>query len=76
MKPFQFLVTVEVSRSEGKFASRDELGEQIKEAIEQSDPSQLTGDNEGQYNVDTWSVDEYDATQWSPATRKERRART
>jgi hypothetical protein len=60
MKAFQFLVTVEVSREQGKFAARDELATKIREALEEADPQQLEGDNEGQYNVDNWSVDDYD----------------
>jgi hypothetical protein len=59
VKAIQFLVTVEVSRTEGKFASREELIEMCKESIEQADPGSLSGENGGEYNVDTWTVDEY-----------------
>jgi hypothetical protein len=53
---FTYTVSVEVSRIEGKFASRDELGEQIAEAIESADPGSLSGDNGGEYEVVSWEV--------------------
>jgi hypothetical protein len=49
-------VTVEVERNEGKFATRDEIGEQIAEAITDADPGELYGENGGQYTVTTWEV--------------------
>jgi hypothetical protein len=53
---FEFTVTVEVERSEGKFAGRDELMEQILDALESANPNTLEGDNGGQYDVNTWDV--------------------
>jgi hypothetical protein len=53
---YVFSVTVEVERSEGKFATRDEIGEQIAEAITEADPGNLTGENGGEYNVTVWEV--------------------
>jgi hypothetical protein len=55
---FEFTVSAEVERSEGKFASRDELAEQILEAIDNANPGDLTGDAGGSYSVDTWDVNE------------------
>lgn len=55
---FEYKVTVEVERSEGKFASRDELSEQIREALEQADPQQLDGENGGVYEVNEWTVED------------------
>lgn len=55
---FEFLVQVEVERSEGKFASRDELAEQIQQAIEGADPGDLDGEAGGSYSVQTWDVSE------------------
>ena len=52
-----FTVEVEVERTEGKFASKDELADQILEAIEQADPSNLDGDEGGQYEVSGWTVE-------------------
>lgn len=48
---FRFQVEIEVERIEGKFATRDELGEQLLEAIESADPGSVEGDNGGQYEV-------------------------
>jgi hypothetical protein len=56
VKPFIFTVTVEVEREEGKFATRDELQEQIMEALEGADPNQLDGENGGVYAVTNWEV--------------------
>ena len=55
---FTFTVEVEVSRIEGKFATRDELAEQIQEALESADPGDLEGENGGVYAVDGWDVSE------------------
>lgn len=53
---FTFLVEIEVDRIEGKFASRDELEEQLSEALEGADPTSLTGDNGGEYETTSWEV--------------------
>jgi len=58
-------VSVSVERTEGKFASRDEIGDQIQEAlesevqqaIEAADPGSYEGENGGQYETSEWSVD-------------------
>jgi hypothetical protein len=55
---FTFEVEVEANRTEGKFATRDELAEQIQQAIEDANPNSLTGDNGGEYSVDSWEVSE------------------
>lgn len=53
---FTFKIDVEVSRSEGKFASKDELAEQIEQALSDANPDSLEGENGGQYAVDSWEV--------------------
>jgi hypothetical protein len=53
---FEFLVAVELERSQGRFATRDEMQDQIIEAIEGADPGSLTGDNDGEYDVVAWDV--------------------
>lgn len=53
---FRFVVEVDVERTEGKFASREELAQQIQDAIEAADPNNLEGDNGGQYDVTDWQV--------------------
>ena len=55
---FVFQVEVEVERTEGKFASRDEISEQITDALEAADYGQWEGDNGGQYETTDWSVSE------------------
>lgn len=51
-----FLVTVELDRTEGKFASKEDLGSQIVDALEEADPFELTGENEGTYETTVWEV--------------------
>jgi hypothetical protein len=53
---FIYTVTVQVERSEGKFASRDDMGEQIRDCLEQADPGQLDGENGGIYETVEWEV--------------------
>jgi len=53
---FRFVVEAEVERTEGKFASREELSEQMRDEIEAADPGQLEGENGGQYEVTSWEV--------------------
>lgn len=55
---FSYTVEVELERIEGRFASRDELGGQIIEAIESADPGSLDGDAGGSYEVVSWTVAE------------------
>jgi hypothetical protein len=55
---FTFTVDVEVERTEGKFASRDELAQQVSDALESADPGTLYGDNDGIYETTDWSVEE------------------
>jgi hypothetical protein len=58
---FTFTVTVEVNRTSGKFASRDEIAEAIISEIEGTDPGSLDGlgaDGESEYEVESWEVEE------------------
>jgi len=57
---FEFLVTVEAERTQGKFATRDELSSAIQEALEGADLQQFTGDEGGEYEI-SWEVQEQDA---------------
>ena len=59
---FTFTVTVSVTRESGKFASRDEIADQIIEAIEEANPEEISGigsDGESTYTVDEWMAEEY-----------------
>lgn len=53
---FTFEVSVEVERTEGKFATREEISNEIVEALEGADIQTFTGENDGQYEVTDWSV--------------------
>lgn len=56
---FTFTVDVEVERDSGKFASRDEIAEQIQEAIEGADPGTIDSvgaDADSSYSVTSWEV--------------------
>jgi hypothetical protein len=55
---FTFTVEVEVERIEGKFASRDDIGQQILDELEGCNPGQFTSENDGEYEVVDWSVEE------------------
>lgn len=55
---FVYQVEVEVERIEGKFASRDEIGEQILDALATADPGSIEGENGGSYESTTWEVSE------------------
>ncbi len=51
-----FTVAVEVKHSEGKFASRQDLTDQITSELEGADPGELEGEEGGMYTVESWSV--------------------
>lgn len=56
---FTFTVEVEVERVEGKFASREEVAEQLEEALADADPSSIDGigsDGTSSYEVQVWDV--------------------
>jgi hypothetical protein len=58
---FEFNVSVEVERESGKFASRDEIGEEIRTAIADADPGQISGvgaDGMSEYNVIEFEVND------------------
>lgn len=56
---FEFKVEVEVERVEGKFASKDEIAEQLRDDIERADPGSVSGvgaDGSSEYEVTSWEV--------------------
>ncbi|QPE04151.1 hypothetical protein IT882_13215 [Microbacterium schleiferi] len=58
---FSFTVEVEVERESGKFASRDEMAEQIQEWLEGADEGSVSGigaDGDSEYAVTSWEVSE------------------
>lgn len=61
---FTFTVTIELERTEGKFAARDEMSEQLVEWLENANEQDLYGlgaDGESTYTVEAWNVEEVDA---------------
>jgi hypothetical protein len=52
-----FEVRVNVERTSGPFASRDELEAQVVDALEDANPGDLEGDAGGEYDVDEWTVE-------------------
>lgn len=56
---FEFMVKVEVERTEGKFASKGEIAEQIVEALEGADPQSYYCENGGQYETVNFEVEEF-----------------
>ena len=57
---FTYTVSVEVERTQGKFASRDEIEEQILDALEGADPGVVSCDDGGEYEVVDWTVEVQD----------------
>lgn len=53
----KFTVEVELNHTQGKFASKEELAEQLKAEIEGADPGSVTGDNDGEYEVSSFNVE-------------------
>jgi hypothetical protein len=52
---FTFTVEVTLERESGKFVSRDEMADQLEQAIQDADPGTVDVD-ETTYNVIDWSV--------------------
>ena len=67
---FTFTVEVEVEREEGKFASRDEIAEQIEEALVSADPQSYDGENGGSYATVDWTVTEEEQPKPPPRKKK------
>lgn len=58
---FSFTVVVEVERMQGKFASRDEVAEQIATTLESANPDSIDGvgaDGSTEYSVVEWEITE------------------
>lgn len=55
---FTFIVEIEVERTSGKFASRDEIGAQLLDCLEQCDEGSWDGAEGGEYETLGWDVTE------------------
>ena len=56
MKPFRFVVTAEVERQEGKFASRDEITENIQQWLEEANEQTIDTEDDAVYEIVSWEV--------------------
>ncbi len=68
-------VTVELDRTEGKFASREEVVESLTEWLENANQASIYGigaDGESTYEVINWDVEEVERPKSSRHTRKSR----
>lgn len=54
----QYKVTVELAHSSGLFASKDELGQILFDLLDDANPYDLTGEDDGEYAVTHWAVEE------------------
>ena len=58
---FVFTVEIEVERVQGKFASRDEIGELLDKALTEANPDsidQIGADSDSEYGIIDWNVAE------------------
>ena len=58
---FRYVIDVECERTEGKFASRDEIGEQIEQMLNDANYGTIDGigaDGTSSYEIVDWSVSE------------------
>lgn len=58
---FEYKISVEVERIQGKFATKDELSEQIEEELASADPGNLYSADDAEYEVTGWGVERTDA---------------
>jgi hypothetical protein len=56
----KFTIEVEVARTSGKFVSKDEIRESIREEIEGADPGSITVGDNSEYETTSWSVEDAD----------------
>jgi hypothetical protein len=54
----RYIVEVELTHVSGKFASKDDLREKIREEIEGADPGSVTSDDDAEYEVSSFSVED------------------
>jgi predicted transcriptional regulator len=53
---FTYTVNVDVERVTGKFASRDELGDEVREWLEEANQGTISTEAEAEYEVTDWDV--------------------
>lgn len=55
---FTFLVHVQLDRTQGKFASREDMAAEIQQELETADPGSIYAGEDGEYEVTNWEVSE------------------
>jgi hypothetical protein len=55
---FNFVVHVELDRTQGKFASREDMAYEIQQELESADPGSIYAGENGEYEVTNWEVSE------------------
>lgn len=53
---FKFEIWASVERTQGKFASRDEIEGELIEALESANPGSISASEGGEYEVGDWEV--------------------
>lgn len=55
---FSFIVNASVERVQGKFSTRENIEEELIETIDGANPGSITGENDGEYEVTDWTVEQ------------------
>lgn len=56
----KFMVTVEVNRTSGKFVSKDEIRDALREEISGADPGSITVGDNSEYETTSFEVEDED----------------
>jgi len=68
---FRFVVDVEVNRIQGKFATREEIADQIQAALQEADPQSYDCAYDGEYVTADWAVAEESDGKPAPTEKEE-----
>lgn len=55
---FKFTVEIEVNRTTGKFPSRDDVAQELQDALDNANPGDLQVGDDSELEVSDWSVEE------------------
>lgn len=57
MPTLRFMITAELEKVDGKFASNDEIAEIIAAELDSSNPNEIVTEGDATYEIVDWSVD-------------------
>ena len=57
MPTLRFMITAELEKVDGKFASNDEIAEIIASELDASNPNEIVTEGDATYEIVDWSVD-------------------